>query len=191
MPKGYRMSVLAAALVLAPALVSAQPIQGGFSAVGLELGVFVPAIGPDDCCPGQNMARSSPGVAGFYERYLTRRLGIRLGAGSWNPKRNNVGDQTVRYVRAGADFIYKGRGEAVNAYIGAGAGVYRLRGRLDGPNGREETATKAGAALLLGGELFVLPTLSLTIEGRYHAIAQAGTFTPDGINLTVGFRKFF
>ena len=69
--------------------------------------------------------------------------------------------------------------------------MYRLRGRLDIPNDRKETATKAGAALLLGGELFVLPTLWLTIEGHYHAIAQARTFTPDGINLTVGFRKCF
>ena len=191
MPKAFRTSVLAAAVVLAPALVSAQKIQGGSSAVGLELGVFVPVIASDDCCPGQNIARSSPGVDGFYERYLTRRIGIRLGAGSWSPKRENVGDHTVRYIRVGADCIYKGRGDAVNVYIGAGAGVYRLRGRLDSPNDREETATKAGAALLLGGELFVLPTLSLTIQGRYHAIAQARTFTPDGINLTVGFRKFF
>lgn len=52
----------------------------------------------DDCCPGQNIARSSPGVDGFYERYLTRRIGIRLGAGSWNPKRENVREHTVRYI---------------------------------------------------------------------------------------------
>jgi hypothetical protein len=50
---------------------------------------------------------------------------------------------------------------------------------------------KPGATLLLGGEFFPLRALSLSIEGRYHAIRKVGPFTPDGISLTVGLRKFF
>ena len=54
-----------------------------------------------------------------------------------------------------------------------------------------EVGARLGATLFGGVELFTSNTISFKAEAKYHLIANAGTYNPDGLALTAGIKKYF
>ncbi len=166
-----------------PAAAAAQaraPHQGG-SAIGGEVGVFLPR---------QNGMSTGATVEGAYEYYLTARDSLRVGAGWAYPKEEANSNSGMRQIRLGVDVVHNWEGGAVHPFAGAGVGSYFLQPRLNGQN-VGSSATKLGGTVFGGAEFFTSKTFAVKGEARYHVVSKSGTYDPSGLSLTIGLKSYF
>lgn len=180
---GIPLIVIAAALIPAFAQAQGRVPTTGSAAVGGDVGIFLAR---------DNDLASGIDLSGFYEYYVSPRTSLRLGLGWMNPEyeENRDPDASVRYIRVGGDLVYNWEGGAIHPFAGAGLGVYILQVRNNGRN-FGDSETKFGGNLLGGVELFTNRTTAVKFEARYHVVADANRFDPDGLSLTVGLKKYF
>ena len=183
MKRLIRRTILAILATLTPSLLLAQTPKADSGAVGGDVGIFLPK---------QDGMKSGPTLEGFYEYYPTARTSIRLGLGWGNPKRDteNDEDDSIRFIRIGGDVVYNWEGGSVHPFVGAGLGIYFLQERDNGEN-LGDSETKFGGTLFGGAEFFTSNTVSFKAEAKYHIVADAGAYNPDGLSLTVGLKKYF
>ena len=88
------------------------------------------------------------------------------------------------------DIVYNWEGGALHPFVGAGLAAYFLQLK---DNGRSfgDSETKLGATLFGGAEFFTGRTTSLKAEARYHIVDDVRGLEPDGLALTIGFKKYF
>lgn len=175
--------IVFAIALICPAVASAQrrmpAAESG--AVGGDVGIFLAR---------DELLSSGPVFEGFYEYYLEPRTSVRLGLGWANPNFEREDDDSMRYIRVAGDLVYNWEGGAVHPFAGAGLGIYFLQEKDNGEN-LGDSDTKFGGTLFGGAEFFTSRTFSVKAEARYHAIANAGDFNPDGLELTIGVKKYF
>ena len=165
----------------APAAAQRRMPHADAGAFGGEVGIFLPRDGA---------MTTGPGIAGFYEHYLTPRDSLRV-AGEWiNPKRDFEHADSTRQVRVGADLIHNWEGGAVHPFVGAGLGAYFLQPRDNGVSSGDG-ATRLGGTLLGGLEFFTSNTFSVKGEARYHIVSKWNGYDPSGLALTVGVKSYF
>ena len=185
MKRVVRICFVAYIITLLPVLAAAQgrtPTTGS-AAVGGDIGLFLPRA--DDLKSGLD-------VSGFYEYYFQPRISLRLGLGWMNPEYDDDRDPdaSVRFIRIGGDVIYNWERGSIHPFAGAGAGVYILQQKNNGENVGDSEG-QFGINFLGGAEFFMNRTTAIKAEGRYHAVADAGGFNPDGLSLTIGLKKYF
>ena len=170
-------------LLLTPAAASAQGRMphAGASAVGADVGVFLP-----------RMSGMTTGLAidGFYEYYMTARNSLRLGVGWANPEQEADSNAKTRQIRVGGDIVHNWEGGSVHPFVGAGLGAYSLQPRVNGVN-QGTSATKLGGTLLGGLEFFTSKTFSVKGEAAYHIVSKSGPYDPSGLALTIGVKSYF
>ena len=176
-----RRSILAILATLAPAAALAQTPKADSGAVGGDIGIFLPS---------QDNMKSGLMLEGFYEYYPTARTSLRLGLGWGNPKYDTEEDDSVSFIRIGGDVVYNWEGGSVHPFAGGGLGIYFLQNRDNGES-VGDSETKFGGTLFGGAEFFTSNTVSFKAEAKYHLIADAGAYNPDGLSLTIGVKKYF
>ena len=164
-----------------PALAQRRVPHANSSAVGGEVGVFLPK---------QDGMTTGPAIEGFYEQYLTARDSIRLGAGWANPKVDREDTDSMRQVRIAFDIVHNWEGGAIHPFAGAGLGAYFLQARDNG-NNAGESDHKLGGTIFGGVEYFTSNTFSVKGEARYHAVMKSNGYDPSGLMLTVGVKRYF
>ena len=181
-----QLLVCGLALCLAiPATAAAQARMphAGASAVGGEVGVFLPKA--DELSTG-------PVLEGFYEYYLTARESLRIGVGWLNPKWEAEKSDSLRHVRIGGDLLHNWEGGAVHPFVGAGLGVYILQFRDNGES-LGDSETKFGGSIFGGVEFFTSDTFAVKGEARYHIVSKSDqlNLNPSGLSLTFGVKSYF
>jgi hypothetical protein len=172
-----------AAIVSLPPAAAAQgrmPHQNA-TAIGAEGAVFMPK---------QDGMTTGPDFGGFFETYLTPRVGLRIGAEWSNPKREVEHVDSMRQVRVGADLVHNWEGGKIHPFVGAGLGAYFLQQKDNGVN-FGDSATKLGGTLLGGLEVFTSKTFSVKGEARYHIVSKWNNYDPSGLALTIGAKAYF
>jgi opacity protein-like surface antigen len=170
--------------VISPVAIAAQeraPHQGS-TAVGMNVGAFAPFDDQFD---------NALVIGALYEYYLTPRLSLRTDLGWTDPGLTRETDDSLRQIPLTFGLHYNWERIAWHPFVGAGVGVYFLQGK---DNGRTfgESETQPGVNLGGGLEYFFRPRLSVTGEGRFHAIADTRTGQdPSGFALTVGFKRYW
>lgn len=174
--------ILIALLLLWPAAAFAQRVPATDSgAVTGEFGAFFPR---------EDGLGWGPALEGSYEYYFNPRNSVRVGLGWMQPKFDRDEEDDIRIVRVPVDFVYNWEGGAVHPFVGAGLGIYFLQERDNGES-IGDSETKFGGTLFGGVEFFTSRTVAFKVEGRYHAVLNAGSYNPDGLSLTVGLKKYF
>jgi hypothetical protein len=175
-------TLIVALLILTPVDGRAQPRvpDTGMMAVGAEAGAFVPA---------ESLLQSGFALEGTFEYYLNPRASLRLGLG-WTEPDFNVGNDSLRYVRIPFDLVYNWEGGAIHPFVGAGLAAYRLQFRPTGRRGGD-SESKLGATFFGGIEIFNTRTVSIKGEARYHLVPDIRGFTPNGLAVTIGIKKYF
>lgn len=182
--KAQRFLVWTLAIVIGvPAIAAAQARMPhtGASAVGGEVGVFLPK---------EDALTKGPVIEGFYEYYLTARDSVRVGVGWLNPKFEPETSDSLRQIRIGADLVHNWEGGAVHPFVGAGVGTYFLQFRDNGQNSGD-SETKLGGTIFGGAEFFTSDTFSVKGEARYHIVSKVNEFNPSGLALTIGVKSYF
>jgi opacity protein-like surface antigen len=149
--------------------------------IGGDVGVFLPR---------QSGMTTGPALEGFYERYLTSRDSIRIGAGWANPKFDRETSDSMRQIRLAFDVAHNWEGGAVHPFVGAGLGTYFLQQKDNGQN-FGDSQTKFGGTIFGGVEYFTSRTFSVRGEARYHAVMKASGYDPSGLALSVGVKTYF
>ncbi|HTM25038.1 MAG TPA: outer membrane beta-barrel protein [Vicinamibacterales bacterium] len=165
----------------AAAAAQARMPHEGASAVGADVGVFIPR---------QDGMSTGPAIEGFYEWYLNARDSLRVGAGWANPKQEADDNNRMRQIRIAGDLVHNWEGGAVHPFVGAGLGIYFLQPRTNGSNVGSE-AKKLGGTIFGGAEFFTSKTFSVKGEGRYHIVSKSGSYDPSGLELTIGVKSYF
>lgn len=173
--------ILVVLLTLVPAMAAAQTPRAESGAVGGDVGWFFPA---DDGMKG------GATLEGFYEYYLTARTSVRLGLGWGRPKVKADEEDSIRFFRVAGDVVYNWERGNVHPFAGAGVGIYFLQASDNGES-VGDSETKFGGTIFGGAELFTSNTVSVKGEARYHLVANAGAYNPDGLSLTIGIKKYF
>lgn len=183
MKTSVRLSIIAALLSLIPVMAEAQgrTPRTDSAAVGVDVGVFRPS---------EDALKPALSLDGFYEYYLSPRTSLRLGAGWTEPEFDFEPDESLRYIRVGGDLIYNWERGAIHPFVGAGLGIYILQPRENG-NDRADSESKLGGVLLGGLEFFTSNTVSVKGEASYHIISDVNGFSPNGLKLTIGLKKYF
>ena len=169
-------------VVLVPAAAWAQRVpHEGSSAVGGDVGVFLPA---------ESTMTSGPALDGFFEYYLSARNSVRIDVGWANPKFEREHADSVRQVRFGADLLHNWEGGSVHPFVGAGVGAYWLQARDNG-NDSGPSHKQLGGSVLGGVEFFTSNTFSVKGEAAYHVVQKYGGFNPSGLLLSIGGKVYF
>ena len=164
--------ILTLILVASPSAAMAQRLPATDSgAIGGDGGLFM----------GRLSAR--PTLEGFYEYYFSPRNSLRIGLGFARPEVDH------QYLRVPVDLAYNWERGSMHPFGGAGLGIYFLQDKFwDGEITRE---TKLGGTLFGGIELYAKPrTASFKIEARYYAVRNT-IGHPDGLAISLGFKKYF
>lgn len=174
--------ILLAVTLALPSRVHAQPVPDtGQIAAGIDLGWFVPSDDQFD---------SSIAGGGYFEFYLTPRLGLRTGATAMRPAYVRGVEEQERQLRLGADLVYNWETGRVHPFVGAGVGWHLMRlyerGENIGPN-----HNKLGLSLLGGAEVFVSRAWAIKGEARYQWVADTPLVNPSGFALTAGLKRYF
>jgi opacity protein-like surface antigen len=174
--------LIAGALALGPVAASAQERapHAGSTAVGADVGIFIPKDGSLD---------TAPIVGALFEYYLTPRVSVRTGFGFADP--STPGDVSLRQVPLRGDVNYNWEGGKWHPFVGTGVGAYFLQRKNNGtPVGGQET--KFGVNFGGGTEYFFTRKSALKFEGRYHMVEDASSgFDPSGLALTAGIKTYF
>lgn len=174
--------ILTALLLALPSSALAQRVPATDSgAIGGEVGLFLPS---------EDALKSGPTLEGFYEYYMSARSSVRIGLGWAHPKFDRDEEDGYRILRVPVDLVYNWEGGTVHPFVGVGLGAYFIQLRDNG-NDIGDSETKLGGTIFGGVELFTSRTVSLKLEGRYHAISNIGSYDPDGLALTVGLKTYF
>jgi opacity protein-like surface antigen len=174
--------LLASAILAAPEPATAQPVPNtGQVAAGVDVGLFLPTDSQLD---------SSFTGGGFFEFYLTPRLGLRTGVMSMRPGYQGRNDEQERQIRLGADLIYNWEYGQLHPFLGGGTGVHMLRTHAGGQN-VGTNHNKLGFSALGGFEYFLSRDWTVKTEGRYHWVSDIPFVDPSGFALTVGLKRYF
>ena len=176
-------SVFAVLMLWLPAAASAQrrvPATDA-AAVGGEVGLFVPRSDALD---------TGLALEGFYEYYFTPRGSLRLGLGWLNPHFSGRQEDSLRTLRVAVDGVYNWERGELHPFVGGGIGIYFLQPQNNG-NSVGDSETKTAATVFGGAEFFTSRKLSIKAEGRYHIVGDAFGVNPDGLELTIGLKKYF
>lgn len=168
------------ALTFLPAVASAQPNEGQFTAGG-EIGSFFPADDQFD---------SGLIWGGFIEGYATRRFSVRGGLLYTSPEFERGSDEHARQIRLGLDGIYNWEGGVVHPFVGAGLGVHFMQFTDDGEDVGDSEA-QLGFSVLGGIEYFLNRAWTVKGELRYQWVDNFRGVDPDGVALTIGLKRYF
>ena len=150
-------------------------------AVGGDIGIFL---------PDEEQLGSALALEGFYEYYFGPRTSLRIGMGWTSPEFDRDPNGSIRNVRIALDGVYNWEGGDVHPFVGAGIGVYFLQQRDRGES-VGDSESKFGGTIFGGVEVFTSRTVSVKGEARYHLVADAGAYDPDGFALSIGLKKYF
>jgi opacity protein-like surface antigen len=182
-----RLRTLTALLVMAvftlPAVAAAQHREpaAGSTAIGGDLGVFV----PDE----EYHTGFAPSVTG--EFYLLPRVSLRV-LGGWSRNRFvNSNERFLDQYRGSVNLVYNWEGELWHPFVTGGIGAHRIRVWQD----EVETAgwyNRFGLNVGAGVEYFVRPKVTFKAEGVYHWVDQSDL--PEearGFAVSIGMKKYF
>lgn len=176
------MLLLASWMTAMPATAAAQPVPDtGQVAAGLDVGMFLPTDEQFD---------SSITGGGFFEVYLTPRLGVRVGVMAMRPEYIRGNGEQERQLRIGGDVIYNWELGNVHPFAGGGLGMHRLQLNRDG-DAVGPSSTKLGISGLGGFEFFMNREWTVKAEGRYQWVADTALVNPDGFSMTIGIKRYF
>ena len=154
----------------------------GSTAVGIDLGAFMPA---------ENQFDNALIVNALLEYYVTPRVSLRTDFGLTDPGLSRESTDSLRQIPLRLNVNYNWEGGKWHPFVGAGAGAYFLQFKDNGqPFGQSET--KPGFNVGGGIEYFTGRTVSLKGEARYHVIGNTrGGQDPSGLVFTGGLKKYF
>jgi opacity protein-like surface antigen len=164
------------------ALAQERAPHTGSSAVGIDVGAFVPS---------EDQLDTAPIVNALLEYYLTPRVSLRTNFGLTDPGFARESSDSLRQIPLRLDVNYNWEGGKVHPFVGAGVGAYFLTTK---DNGRTlgDTETKPGFNLGGGVEYFTGRTVSIKGEARYHMIGNTRSGKdPSGLVLTGGLKKYW
>jgi hypothetical protein len=164
------------------ALAQERAPHAGSTAVGIDVGAFVPS---------EDQLDNAPIVNALLEYYLTPRVSLRTNFGLTDPGFARESADSLRQIPLRLDVNYNWEGGKVHPFVGAGLGAYFLTTK---DNGRAlgDTETKPGFNLGGGVEYFTGRTVSLKGEARYHMIGSTRSGRdPSGFVLTGGLKKYW
>lgn len=176
---------LLASMLAVPAAVHAQPVPNeGQVAAGIDVGVFMPTDDQFD---------SSIVGGGFFEFYLSPRIGVRGGVTAMRPSYTRGNGEQERQMRLGADVIYNWESGAIHPFAGAGIGwhMMSLRDRDGVKVGATPDHNRFGVSVLGGAEIFLNRDWAFKGEARYQKVAETPLVDPSGFALTVGLKRYF
>jgi len=157
-----------------------QP-HAGSSAIGADIGVFVPS---------DERLEPAPPASGYYEYYFTPRISIRPEIGWADPgfDRSTV---SLRQLPVRVGLNYNWEGGRWHPFVGAGVGAYLLQVKDAGrPFGGAET--RPGFSAGGGIEYFLNGHVSLKGEGRIHSVEKLSNGDdPSGVGLMFGVKRYF
>jgi opacity protein-like surface antigen len=178
----FAVCLLGAALLATPATAAAQPVpDSGQVAAGVDLGLFLP---PDDRLDSAFIG------GGFFEFYLTPRVGVRTSVMSLRPEYQGRLDEQERQVRIGADVIYNWEYVQIHPFVGGGIGIHLMRTHARGDN-VGINHNKLGISALGGFEYFINRDWAVKAEGRYQWVGDIPFVDPSGFALTLGIKRYF
>jgi opacity protein-like surface antigen len=170
-------------LAMAPASGVAQERvpHAGSTAVGFDVGAFVPSDDQLDVAPV---------LGALFEYYLTPRVSMRTGFGFADPSFS--GGNSLRQVPLKVDLNYNWEGGRWHPFVGTGVGAYFLQSKNSNGTAFGNQETKFGFNLGGGMEYFVNRRVAVKGEGRYNIIEDAATgVDPSGLGLSVGLKTYF
>ena len=156
--------------------------HAGSTAVGIDVGAFIPA---------ETQFDTAPVINALLEYYLTPRVSLRTNFGLTDPGFSRESTDSLRQIPLRLDANYNWEGGKWHPFVGAGIGAYFLQLK---DNGRAfgESETKPGFNLGGGIEYFTGRTVSLKGEARYHVIGNTrGGQDPSGLVITGGLKKYW
>lgn len=177
-------SILAVVLLTATAATAQRVPTTESTAVGGEIGVFVPK---------DERLDSALELGATYEYYVSPRVSLRVGFGWTDPEREAEREDSLRQARLDLGVIYNWEGGKVHPFVGAGFGAYFLQYK---DNGRSsgDGQTKLGVSLGGGVEYFTSRTVSVKGEARYHIVNDDDVplgLDASGLSVTVGLKAYF
>jgi outer membrane protein with beta-barrel domain len=154
----------------------------GSTAVGVDVGAFVPRDGQLD---------PAPIVNALLEYYFTPRVSVRTDFGLTDPGFGRESSDSLRQIPLRANVNYNWEGGKWHPFVGAGVGAYFIQFKDNGKAlGSRET--KPGVNLGGGVEYFTSRTVSLKGEARYHVIGKTSAGDdPSGLVFTGGLKKYW
>ena len=174
--------LLASVMLAMPAEAIAQPVPStGQVAAGIDVGLFLPSDDQFD---------TSITGGGFFEFYLTPRIGVRTGVMAMRPSYQRGTDEQERQIRLGADLIYNWEYGHIHPFAGGGLGMHLLRTYDDGQN-VGTNYSKVGVSALGGFEYFLNREWTVKTEGRYQWVGDIPLVNPNGFALTIGLKRYF
>jgi opacity protein-like surface antigen len=176
-------SVLLVGALAVPSHAHAQPVPNtGQVAAGIDVGLFLPSDDQFD---------SSITGGGYFEFYLSPRLGLRTGATAMRPAYTRGNGEQERQIRLGADLIYNWEGGRIHPFVGGGVG-WHMMGLYDRDGVKvNDGHNRMGLSVLGGLELFMSREWALKAEGRYQSVGDIPLVDPSGFALTVGMKRYF
>jgi outer membrane protein W len=171
----------AALPVLATAQEARVPHEGS-TAVGLDVGMFIPSNDLFDDALLVNM---------LYEYYVTPRVSLRT-AFSWtDPNFGGGSIQSLRQMPLRVDVNYNWEHGKWHPFVGTGVGAYFMQFKNNGES-FGDSETKVGLNAGGGIEYFLHRAVTLKGEARYHSIANVrGGRDPSGLAITGGLKTYF
>jgi opacity protein-like surface antigen len=178
-----RAWIVGLSCVLVPAAAAAQPRvpDAGMGAVGGDIGLFMPS--DDDL-------KSALTWDVLLAYYLTPRIGIQGSLGGTNNDFEDFDDANFGHLRFLGTLLYNWEFGKIHPHVGAGAGVYIVKGEIADVEGDSESRP----GFHLGGGLEYFTTRTVTIKGEvlYHKVSDDDEpLDPSGVTLTVGLKKYF
>jgi hypothetical protein len=167
-----------------PAVAAAQERapHTGSTAVGIDVGVFV---------PNDDQLDKALVVNALIEYYVSPRVSLRTDFGLTDPGFRRESSDSLRQIPLRLDVNYNWERGRWHPFVGAGVGAYFLQHKDNG-NAIGDAETKAGVSLGGGVEYFTSRTVAIKGEARYHAIGNVRSgHDPSGIVLTGGLKKYW
>jgi hypothetical protein len=170
--------------LMRPGIAAAQERapEAGSTAVGIDLGMLVPA---DDRFDNALV------INALVEYYVSPRVSLRTDFGLTDPGFRAESSDSLRQIPLRLDVNYNWEGGKWHPFVGAGVGAYFLQ-QKDNGEAFGDAETKAGFNLGGGVEYFTGRTVSIKGEARYHMIGHTRSGRdPSGLVFTGGLKKYW